>query len=41
MVNQFKEIVRPWCMRAWLAVVIILAAAAICGADEYLAIPAS
>lgn len=40
MIDQLKEILRPWYMRAWLAVVTILAVAALCGADEYLAIPA-
>lgn len=40
MIDNLKEYMRPWYMRAWLAVSIILAALGALGADEYLAIPA-
>ena len=40
MTNDFRQYMRPTHTRVWLAVSLILAVAAICGADAYLAIPA-
>ena len=40
MPNELRQYMRPTRTRVWLAVSVILAIAAICGADEYLAIPA-
>ena len=38
--NDFRQYMRPTHTRVWLAVAVALTIAAICGADEYLAIPA-
>jgi len=35
-----KDALRPWWMRAWIALAVILAVAAMCGADELVGVPA-